>query len=73
MNVLGTPCALCFLQEPLLKLCVFVGAIMQIGDFGMSRGMEADHYESSGGVIPVKWSAPEVWASHILFSCCSLD
>ncbi|XP_065175713.1 uncharacterized protein LOC135805583 isoform X1 [Sycon ciliatum] len=31
----------------------------KIGDFGMSRGMEADHYESSGGVIPVKWSAPE--------------
>ena len=33
----------------------------QIGDFGMSRDLEDEHYYvSHGGKIPVKWTAPEV-------------
>ncbi len=33
----------------------------QIGDFGMARDLMDDtYYKSSGGKIPVKWTAPEV-------------
>jgi len=35
--------------------------ILQIADFGMSRDlMEEKYYVTSGGKIPVKWTAPEV-------------
>ena len=35
--------------------------ISQISDFGMSRDLENDsYYISHGGMIPVKWTAPEV-------------
>ena len=38
--------------------------LLQISDFGMSRGLENDsYYVSRGGMIPVKWTAPE--ASHV--------
>ena len=33
----------------------------QISDFGMSRDVEDEnYYVSSGGKVPVKWTAPEV-------------
>ena len=33
----------------------------QIADFGMSRDLEDDkYYTSSGGLIPIKWTAIEV-------------
>ena len=33
---------------------------LQIADFGMSRDLEDDtYYTSSGGLVPVKWTAPE--------------
>ena len=36
----------------------------KIADFGMSRIlMDNDYYKSQGGVVPVKWTAPEVSAS----------
>ena len=32
----------------------------QIGDFGMSRDLADDlYYFSKGGMVPVKWTAPE--------------
>jgi len=33
----------------------------QIADFGMSRALEetCDYYISKGGMVPVKWTAPE--------------
>ena len=32
----------------------------QIGDFGMSRELEDSiYYRSAGGIIPIKWTAPE--------------
>ena len=35
--------------------------VLQISDFGMSRDLENDsYYVSRGGMIPVKWTAPEV-------------
>ena len=35
--------------------------LMQIADFGMSRDLsDGDYYVSQGGMIPVKWTAPEV-------------
>ena len=38
-----------------------VHSVFQIADFGMSRDlMEDDYYKSSGGKIPIKWTAPEV-------------
>ena len=34
---------------------------MQIGDFGMSRDLlDENYYVSKGGMIPLKWTAPEV-------------
>lgn len=43
---------------PELRLVYFP----QIGDFGMARDIEneGDYYKSHGGIIPVKWTAPEV-------------
>ena len=36
---------------------------LQIADFGMARDMENDtYYITSGGKIPIKWTAPEVWS-----------
>ena len=33
----------------------------QIADFGMSRDLQDEnYYVSSGGQVPVKWTAPEV-------------
>ena len=38
----------------------------KISDFGLSRDLEdEDYYVSKGGLIPVKWTAPEVSSSHI--------
>jgi len=35
--------------------------LLQIADFGMARDVSDDiYYMSSGGKIPVKWTAPEV-------------
>ena len=35
--------------------------VSQIADFGMSRDLaDETYYISSGGKIPVKWTAPEV-------------
>ena len=34
---------------------------IQIADFGMSRDLiDENYYVTSGGKIPVKWTAPEV-------------
>lgn len=33
---------------------------MQVGDFGMSRHLEENYYLSTGGTVPIKWTAPEV-------------
>ena len=39
--------------------------ILQIADFGMSRNLiDENYYVTSGGKIPVKWTAPEV-AAHL--------
>ena len=39
---------------------------IQIADFGMSRDLIDDNYYiTSGGMIPVKWTAPEVTNDHI--------
>jgi len=36
---------------------------IKIADFGMSRDLlDDDYYITSGGKIPVKWTAPEVFA-----------
>ena len=42
------------------------GKLNQIGDFGMARDLmqdEGNYYTSSGGIIPIKWTAPEVFAN----------
>ena len=41
---------------------ISLGFVTQIGDFGMARDIaaESDYYTSHGGIIPVKWTAPEV-------------
>ena len=52
--------------------CIYV--YTQIADFGMSRDLaDETYYVSSGGMIPIKWTAPEVGYSCIMTSahkCC---
>ena len=41
--------------------------ISQVADFGMSRNLiDEDYYVTSGGLIPVKWTAPEVRTTQII-------
>lgn len=41
---------------------------MQIGDFGLARDLgEKDLYQSRGGKIPIKWTAPEVSLPYIVY------
>ena len=38
---------------------------IQIADFGMSRDLiDENYYVTSGGKIPLKWTAPEVGTQH---------
>ena len=40
-----------------MRYCIF-----QIADFGLARDVADDtYYITSGGKIPVRWTAPEVW------------
>ena len=40
-----------------------LSSFFQISDFGMSRDVvDENYYVSHGGKVPVKWTAPEVWA-----------
>ena len=40
--------------------CVCLIMTLQLADFGMSRDMDEDYYyKPKGGMIPVKWTAPE--------------
>ncbi len=49
--------------------------IRQVADFGMARDlMEDTYYTSSGGKIPVKWTAPEVsWTNHKIPKYCVIN
>ena len=43
------------------QLTLFPCMHIQIIDFGMARDLlREDYYTSSGGMVPVKWTAPEV-------------
>lgn len=39
------------------------GDIVKLGDFGLARIMEDEIYITSGGKLPVKWTAPEAYVS----------
>ena len=41
-----------------MTLCLYI----QIADFGLSKKLadETEYYMTSGGKVPVKWTAPEV-------------
>ena len=42
-------------------IILLIITLPQIADFGMSRDlMDESYYVSHGGMIPVKWTAPEV-------------
>ena len=42
------------------NLYIYLDSLQKIADFGMSHDMDADYYyKPKGGVIPVKWTAPE--------------
>jgi len=44
-------------------LCTVLSFVLKIADFGMSRDLlDENYYVTSGGKIPVKWTAPEVSA-----------
>ena len=45
------------------------GVSTQIGDFGLSRDLlDENYYISKGGMIPIKWTAPEVIICLLLVS-----
>ena len=56
------------LQLCIVALSVFTSAtfllltLAQIADFGLSRklAVDQDYYVTTGGKVPVKWTAPEV-------------
>ena len=55
---------ICYTVSNLL-MHIYILCGSQIGDFGMARdiagsGGGSDYYKSHGGIIPVKWTAPEV-------------
>ena len=50
-----------------MKVALYLHGILQIADFGMARDVSDDtYYITSGGKIPVKWTAPEVWIFYIV-------
>ena len=55
-----------FMKCSSYKLCMItMSQLSQISDFGMSRGLENDsYYISHGGMIPVKWTAPEASSNY---------
>ena len=51
----------CVLHFYLKNTFTFMDCFTQIADFGMSRDLTYEsYYISQGGMIPVKWTAPEV-------------
>ena len=47
--------------------------VLQIGDFGMARDLTQSYaciYQSQGGLIPLKWSAPEVYGLKMCVCVC---
>ena len=44
-----------------IYVAMHLATTLQIADFGMSRDLlDENYYITSGGKIPVKWTAPEV-------------
>lgn len=42
---------------------------IDVPDFGLSRSLnDSDHYSSSTGILPVRWSAPESLMSRLFSS-----
>ena len=54
-------CNSIYLQE-LMQVYILL-LFCQIGDFGLSRKLDDDtvYYVTSGGMVPVNWTAPEVY------------
>ena len=66
-NILVSDKLICKVDSPINFVNVTIKLInvyVQIADFGMSRDLMSDNYYiTSGGKIPVKWTAPEVCIS----------
>ena len=44
----------------MIQNSLVVQLLFEVADFGMSRDLaDGEYYFSSGGMIPVKWTAPE--------------
>lgn len=48
--------------------CIF--CLLQIADFGLSKNLDSEYYFSKGGMVPVKWTAPEVQQNSSAVSSC---
>ena len=47
-------------KQVVMMMIIIILFILQIADFGLSRDLDDDnYYKSSGGLVPVKWTAPE--------------
>ena len=52
-----------------LPVCTYICMPFQIADFGMARDVADDiYYVTTGGKIPVKWTAPEVLTAGLMHS-----
>ena len=61
-NVLVSESATCKVLNLINCICIAIFLhVLKIADFGMSRDLlDENYYITSGGKIPVKWTAPEV-------------
>ena len=59
-NILVSDKCVCKVCRSILLIKFFKNC--QIADFGMSRDLlDENHYITSGGKVPIKWTAPEVY------------
>jgi len=67
-NILVTESVTCKVIIYLMRGSILLFYV-KIADFGMSRDLlDDDYYITSGGKIPVKWTAPEVFTGFCLYT-----
>ena len=68
-NILVSSDDVCKVKIICVELCTACCIKIQIADFGMARDVTDDiYYVSTGGKIPVKWTAPEVCILDLRYS-----
>ena len=57
--------------QSIVTICTIGCTCFQIADFGLSKKLadDTEYYVTSGGMVPVKWTAPEVCTVALIRSC----